>query len=120
MGIIKNILKRGVKDVTDPKKIKAYLVFKLMKLIIYLEGQGGKTLFRPIRKDEFEQIIKRASTCNECYKKGSCIKCECDVWAKMLDPKDECPQKSWLAMKPAHIWKRGATKRNFEFNYNED
>lgn len=90
-SFIRNITKRGVKDITNPDKIRNYL-------------DGAKVKSKGIQLDYeeilpfAEQLVFRSIRCKECFKNGSCSHCGCEQPLAGIVPKFECSQERFTKM----------------------
>lgn len=98
MSLIENLKKRGLKDVTNPRKWGVYFRFILNKLFPY----------RFIREKHMvaycEQVVYRMSLCRQCVKNGSCVHCGCKSPELFLDGKNVCSADNWYEMLSPEQW----------------
>ena len=93
VNIVRNILKRGAKDITDKKRI-----------MMYLDGENIKEEGLLLREDQIlpysEQLVKRVNhpICSQCVKQGSCSHCGCSLPIAMYVPEFECSEGHFGAM----------------------
>ena len=90
-SIFRNLKKRGLKDVTNPKRIRMYLTGEKIK------REGIHLSYKEIIPYA-EQLIFRAEVCNPCLKNGSCFKCGCSMPSAMMTPQFECEDGKFLPM----------------------
>jgi|31_taG_2_1085359.scaffolds.fasta_scaffold00185_6 hypothetical protein len=91
LSIFNNIRKRGLKDVTNPERIR-----------MYRTGQKIKRDGLILSYDEIipyaEQLVYRVNMCNDCLKAGSCKICGCDMPSAMMTPQFECEDGKFIPM----------------------
>ena len=94
MGLInylKNIRKRGVKDIANPAKWKAVI-----------EGSQIKKEGLLLEYDQIipfaEQLVYRMSMCPQCIQAGECVHCHCAMPIAMMTPSASCSQMVWDKM----------------------
>jgi hypothetical protein len=92
-GILKNIRKRGLKDVTNPVKISNFLDFKDIK-------ENGLTLSYDEIVPYCEQLVFRMynAGCKPCMDRGACTHCECEQPGSAITPNHECDQSYYPPM----------------------
>lgn len=99
LSIFTNLRKRGLKDVTNPEKVKAYL-------------QGGEIKKNGIHLevDEIEsfceQIIYRKSMCPGCFASDKCSHCGCEMPVSGYTPVNFCSAGIWGKMLPPDEWEK--------------
>lgn len=98
-SIITNLRKRGLKDVTNPDKVKAYL-------------QGGDIerngIHIPLEEIESyaEQIIYRRAMCPDCFSSDKCSHCGCKMPVSGYTPVNFCSAGNWDKMLSPEDWKK--------------
>ncbi len=104
-----NIRDRGLKDITNPDTIKAYLEWsEIEKNGLHLEA------------DELisyaEQVVYRRSKCAACVKNGECVivKCHCPADELMPTPLAKCKAGFFGQMLPPDEWKQFKEENNIE------
>lgn len=64
----------------------------------------GKFISIFVSVEYMQQLMLRAYLCSICVEKGKCVDCNCDTWAKMLDPYATCSAGKWGAMYKHKRW----------------
>ena len=84
-GILKNIRKRGLKDVTNPRNISSFLDLKA------IEEEGLVLRYEDI-VPYAEQLVYRMYNpgCSPCMKSGACVHCDCEQPGAAIVPQSEC------------------------------
>lgn len=98
MGLIENIKRRGLKDITDPKVIRAYISWLWIELFGYNIKSKDILSFA-------EQIQYRALKCKPCLDNGTCLHCGCPAQEKISNPKSACSNYQWEKLMSAEDWK---------------
>ena len=90
-SIFDNIRKRGLKDVTNPERIK-----------MYLDGEKIKKEGIHLSYEEIlpfaEQLVFRSIVCSQCFREGKCRTCSCAMPVAAMVPKFECEEGSFTEM----------------------
>ena len=99
MSLRKNIEKRGLKDITNPKKWKIFLRSKVLKAL----KKEYSEMFIP---EYLEQISIRMShpDCRDCLEAGECVHCGCKTPDLFYEKDMECSGGNWTTMEPPEIW----------------
>jgi len=110
MSILGNIKKRGLKDITNPTKIKNYL--------------DGKKIQREgihLDYDEIlpyaEQLVYRTIVCSKCKTEGKCIHCDCIQPLAMMTFDHECSMEAYSGMLEAEAWAEYKKEKNINFRF---
>ena len=90
-SIIRNLTKRGLKDVTNPERRKMYFTGEKIK------KEGLHLSYKEILP-YMEQLLFRTVVCNPCLKNGSCFKCGCTMPSAMMTPQFECEEGKFIPM----------------------
>lgn len=94
-----NLKKRGLKDLTDPSRIKNYLDgSKIEKEGIHLDYDEIQSYC--------EQLVYRLSNagCADCVKSGNCAHCGCEVPLSMMVKPYECSGGNFVGMMEPKQW----------------
>lgn len=112
-NIIQNIKKRGMKDVTNPEKIKNY--FDGAKL----KSEGLHLDYEEIMPYA-EQLVYRSIMCNQCFKEGKCRDCQCPQPLSGMVINHECTEGNYYSMQPPQDWEayKKETGLSFKLEYN--
>lgn len=108
MSIIKNIKKRGLKDILNPWRWKMFLRSKQR------EFQGIKLEQKEILS-YCEQVVYRTNLCKPCLKNGACTHCECAVPDLFYDKKMVCSGGNWVEMVSPEKWENYKKELGLEF-----
>lgn len=99
LSILRHFRKRGLRDVTNPKKLDAYLEW------VDIEKNGVN-----IPADEIanyaEQITYRLKRCPDCVANGSCYHCGCNMPEKALAPCSSCSAGKWPSYLSKEEWEK--------------
>lgn len=104
MGLIENLKKRGLKDITDPKKWNVVLEYQTLK-------KHGLVLEEDEILSFSEQMVYRMTQCPSCAKGPLCNGvetegCGCDMPDGMVTPSNWCHEKRWLPYMSPEEWEK--------------
>lgn len=107
-SIIANIRNRGLKDVTNPEKIRNYF-----------EGAEIKKEGINLNYEEIlpyaEQLVYRSIMCSQCFKEGKCRDCQCPQPLSGMVPDHQCTEGNYDYMLPPKDWDK--FKEEIELNF---
>lgn len=94
-----NFRKRGLKDITNPKKIKNYLDgSKIKKEGIHLDYEEIMSYS--------EQLVYRSIQCRPCFKNGACLTCGCPKPLSSMVYDFVCEDGNFGEMLPPKEWEQ--------------
>ena len=108
-SIFRNVKKRGLKDVTDPKRWAAYFNGQEIK------KEGLHLTYEQIVPFT-EMLMFRMLTCPECVQRGACTHCECPMPLKAMWPDDFCSAGKWTEFNSVEDWEKYKKSTNLKFN----
>lgn len=111
MSILKNIRKRGLRDILNLKKWKIFARYIKLKAL----KQEYEEMFIP---EYLEQVSIRMSNpgCRPCLDGGECIHCGCKTPDLFFEKDMECSGGNWLSMIPANMWEEYKKDSGIEVN----
>lgn len=94
MSLIRNLKSRGFKDILNPKKIKIWFRYILLKL-------RNKNYPELSIDFKLEQIAYRMMEpgCRACIYQGECVICHCPSPQQFYDQNNYCSGMNWVEMK---------------------
>lgn len=110
-----NIKKRGLKDVTNPDVVSAFLEWEKIE-------SEGLTLPASELRAYSEQVVYRMSRCQDCVEAGVCKVCGCKMPEAMLAPGFHCKSEpsKFDKMLPAELWENHKKMYNINFFVDHD
>ncbi|MEZ5454021.1 MAG: hypothetical protein R3E93_14565 [Thiothrix sp.] len=108
----RNILARGMQDVSDPKKWASYLDGAT------IEKEGIHIPYSEIMAYT-EQLVYRTTLCRECCEAGVCPHCGCTMPKAAMVASKACPRERWGAMLTAAEWQTYKQENNISFTVNQ-
>ncbi|CAA6809597.1 MAG: Unknown protein [uncultured Thiotrichaceae bacterium] len=108
----RNMMARGVKDVSDPKKWAAYLEGGT------IEKEGIHIPYSEITAYT-EQLVYRTTLCQECCEAGVCPHCGCTMPKAAMVASKTCPKERWGAMMVADEWQAYKQEKQISFTVNQ-
>jgi len=109
MGLLSNLKKKGLKDITDPKKWGVAAEYATMLL-------HGLTLDIDEILPFSEQMVYRMQMCPQCVKGPECDKCGCAMPDGMVTPSNWCDGKEWIAYMEPDEWEAYKKKWGIVFS----
>ena len=106
--ILNNLKNRGLKDVTNPEKIKNYF-------------DGGKIKREGIHLDYeeilpyAEQLVYRSIKCRSCFDAGKCYDCQCPQPVAAMVVDHNCSVGKYTEMLDAETWKQKKKEEGITF-----
>lgn len=94
-----NIQKRGVKDITNPKRISAFMKAE------YIKKNGIHLKYEEI-VPYAEQLVYRTVSCQTCVSKGKCEHCTCEIPSALMVKEYTCSGDNFYEMKSPEEWNK--------------
>lgn len=104
---------KQLKYIFYPSRWKAYLIYLLKKLLVFLDGTSSH-----IELWEFEQYHLRYFSCTDCIAAKKCIRsdCQCKMPERAYVRTDNCPKLKWGPFKKTKKqWEEYKLKNNIVF-----
>lgn len=108
----RNIMARGMRDVSDPTKWAAYLDGAT------IEKEGIHIPYGEIMAYT-EQLVYRTTLCRECCDAGVCPHCGCTMPKAAMVTSKTCPKARWGAMMTAAEWQTYKQEKHISFTVNQ-
>ena len=108
----RNIMARGMKDVSDPKTWAAYIDSATV------EKEGVQIPYSEIMAYT-EQLVYRTTLCQACCEAGVCPHCGCTMPKAAMVASKSCPKERWGAMLLAAEWQAYKKEKNINFMVNQ-
>ncbi len=106
-NLIRNLKDRGLKDITNPEKIKAFLQWGEIK-------KNGLNIEAEYLQAYAEQVTYRMGKCPECMLAGECVHCHCEIEGAILTPGNSCSAGKWPQMLSRKEWEEHKKAHNIE------
>jgi hypothetical protein len=107
-SIFNNLRNRGLKDVTDPKRIRNYFDGETIK------KEGIHLDYEEIMPYA-EQLVYRSIVCRPCFQKGECEHCQCTMPLGAMVVNYECSGDNFGTMKSPEEWEKYKKKTGLRF-----
>lgn len=98
MSILRNIRKRGFKDILNPKRVLLFFRAKKHKQQDYIKIPYDNI------ESYCEQYIYRRFLCKPCYDANECTHCGCKAKEVIAEPTATCSADEWFEMLNPAQW----------------